>query len=192
MATTTEPGGRQTAPSPLDLVQAFVNTVDLEDGKETLASADDLGAWLASHGLVGDGDRVRRKDLRRALEVREALRSLLVANHHGELAPEAITTLNRAAERAAMIVRLDDSGQARITPDTEAVNGAIGRILAVVFEAMANDTWSRLKACRNDVCRWAFYDHSKNRSGAWCSMAICGNRRKTRAYRQRQANSDAA
>ncbi|MGH2778535.1 MAG: CGNR zinc finger domain-containing protein, partial [Actinomycetota bacterium] len=31
----------------------------------------------------------------------------------------------------------------------------------------------------------AFYDHSKNRSGKWCTMRVCGNRAKTRAYRER-------
>lgn len=48
-----------------------------------------------------------------------------------------------------------------------------------------NDTWPRLKACREDTCRWAFYDHSKNRSGHWCSMEVCGARHKARQYRAR-------
>lgn len=191
MATKTEPGGRQPAPPPLALVQAFVNTVDLDEGKETLATPDEFGSWLARHGLVDEDASVRRKDLRRALEVREALRALLVGNHDGEVAPDAVETLNRAAKRAEMRVEFDKSGNARIAPGAAGVNGAVGRILAIVVESMADETWPRLKACRNDVCRWAFYDHSKNRSGAWCSMAVCGNRIKTRSYRRRQEH-DAA
>jgi predicted RNA-binding Zn ribbon-like protein len=50
---------------------------------------------------------------------------------------------------------------------------------------MADGTWHRLKACRQ--CAWAYYDYSKNRSATWCSMAICGNRTKTRAYRRRRS-----
>ena len=50
---------------------------------------------------------------------------------------------------------------------------------------MEAGTWLRLKACRNYTCRWAFYDHSKNRSGHWCTMSVCGNRQKSRGYRQR-------
>jgi predicted RNA-binding Zn ribbon-like protein len=50
---------------------------------------------------------------------------------------------------------------------------------------MSDGSWSRLKCCRNHDCRWSFYDYSKNRSATWCSMQICGNRTKTRAYRQR-------
>ena len=32
----------------------------------------------------------------------------------------------------------------------------------------------------------AFFDRSKNRSATWCSMSICGNRTKNRAYYRRQ------
>jgi predicted RNA-binding Zn ribbon-like protein len=52
---------------------------------------------------------------------------------------------------------------------------------------MSEGTWSRLKACLADTCQWAFYDQSKNRSAHWCSMAVCGNRAKARAYRNRHA-----
>jgi predicted RNA-binding Zn ribbon-like protein len=43
-----------------------------------------------------------------------------------------------------------------------------------------------MKACADDECEWAFYDSSKNRSRTWCSMEVCGNRAKTRAYRARR------
>jgi len=59
--------------------------------------------------------------------------------------------------------------------------------VGIVYTAMADGTWSRLKACRRDVCRWLFYDRSRNRSAVWCRMAVCGNRTKTKAYRARKA-----
>jgi len=62
---------------------------------------------------------------------------------------------------------------------------AIGRFLAIIHESITQGTWQRLKVCRNDICRWAFYDSSRNRSGAWCTMAICGNRMKGRTFRSR-------
>jgi predicted RNA-binding Zn ribbon-like protein len=49
---------------------------------------------------------------------------------------------------------------------------------------MLDGIWERLKACRN--CHWCFYDYSPNRSATWCSMQICGNRKKTREYRRRR------
>ena len=66
------------------------------------------------------------------------------------------------------------------------VDGALGRLLVIVYRAMETGTWPRLKACRSDTCQWAFYDHSKNRSGHWCSMAVCGSQHKARTYRERQ------
>ncbi len=64
--------------------------------------------------------------------------------------------------------------------------------MAIVVRAMADGSWSRIKACRNDTCRWLFYDQSRNRSGTWCTMAICGSRMKARAYRARQREAASA
>ncbi|MCG3040358.1 CGNR zinc finger domain-containing protein [Streptomyces sp. S1A] len=71
-------------------------------------------------------------------------------------------------------------------PDTTAgVTGALGRCLAIAGRAAFDGTWRRLKVCPSEGCQWAFYDHSKNRSGTWCQMAECGNRAKVNAYRAR-------
>jgi len=64
---------------------------------------------------------------------------------------------------------------------------ALDRVVAIALGAMLDGSWGRLKACRN--CRWSFYDRSPNRSGTWCSMQLCGNRKKTRAYRRRKTAS---
>jgi predicted RNA-binding Zn ribbon-like protein len=72
-------------------------------------------------------------------------------------------------------------------PYVEGVDGSLFRILATVHSAMTDGSWFRLKACRRSICRWAFYDRSRNRSGSWCAMATCGNREKTRGYYQRRA-----
>jgi predicted RNA-binding Zn ribbon-like protein len=42
----------------------------------------------------------------------------------------------------------------------------------------------RLKICPN--CGWLFLDRSKNKSRAWCDMAVCGNRAKARLHYQRK------
>jgi predicted RNA-binding Zn ribbon-like protein len=78
----------------------------------------------------------------------------------------------------------------RFEPTAGGVDGALGHVVAAIHAAVAEGTWDRLKACERDVCRWAFYDHSKNRSGHWCSMAVCGQREKNRrAYRRRRARA---
>lgn len=169
------------------MVQAFINTNDIEGGREALASPDLLRNWLIGHDLLDDAESVAGADWEGALAVREALRSLLLANGGARVNKKAVEILNRAAESARLRVRFAPDGSSELEPAVSGVNGAIGKMVAVVSASMAEGTWIRLKACERDACRWAFYDHSKNRSGRWCSMAICGNKVKTRTYRRRQA-----
>ena len=180
-----EAGEREPAPGDLRLVQEFVNTRDIETDHDDLASPDLLAAWLGRRGLLAGETPVTEADRQQAVRVREALRAILLANNGAAFDAGALDTLNRAARDAPLLVRVQPGGAAGLDVSVSGVQGAVGRLLAVVFTAMTNGTWSRLKACRCDACQWAFYDHSKNRSGAWCSMAVCGNRTKTRAYRQR-------
>jgi predicted RNA-binding Zn ribbon-like protein len=100
---------------------------------------------------------------------------------------ESAVTLSQAAERARFAVRFDPEGSVRLEPGAGGIDGALGRLVAIVAAAMVDGTWSRLKACQADRCGWAFYDHARNRSRRWCSMAVCGNRTKARSYRRRHA-----
>jgi predicted RNA-binding Zn ribbon-like protein len=168
-------------------VQEFVNTVDLEDGTDQLAEPEQLRAWLAERELLDAAERLGAADVQRAAEVREALRALLHANAGEVLDAEAVATLNRAARNARLLVRFAGDGGARLEPDAAGVEQALAHLLAIVHGSMAEGTWSRLKACRNDACQWAFYDHSKNHSGRWCRMESCGNAMKARAYRRRRS-----
>jgi CGNR zinc finger protein/putative stress-induced transcription regulator len=153
---TAETSSGKTAPQPLYVVQEFVNSVDLEEGDEQLGSPEALGEWLAEHGLMAPGEPVSQADLRRALDVREGLRALLLANN--DLAPDG-------------------------------VDGAIARLMAIVAVAVEHGDWARLKACPAENCFWAFYDRSKNRSGRWCKMEVCGNVEKARAFRERHRSA---
>ena len=122
----------------------------------------------------------------RLLEVREALRDLITCRDAGEAPESALRVLDDAARSSPLAVRFAADGQAELRPAVAGVDGFIGRILAEISTAAVAGTWPRLKICRNDACRWAFYDSSRNHSGVWCSMAVCGNRSKGREFRVRQ------
>src|SRR3954451_5001861 len=170
----------------LEAVREFVNTVHYEQGEveEKLDSPAALAAFLSEHNL-GDVD-VKPAELRRALEVREALRNVMGANNGEPLDADSVELLNRTAARAKVVAAFDDHASWRIGPAAEGVDGALGQMLATVFRSMSDGTWSRMKACGNPECRWAFYDATKNQAGRWCEMASCGNRMKARAFRERQ------
>jgi hypothetical protein len=177
------------APEPLALVQALVNT-QYGQGRRAhveLMSPEELRAWLVARRLLADGTPVTQGDFRRVLQMREALRSLLRANNAREMPASPVEALNRLASNAPLTVRFQHNGVPTLEPDIAGVDGALARLVGIVFTAMTDGTWARLKACRNERCQKAFYDTSKNRSGAWCSMAGCGSRLKAIAYRHRRA-----
>lgn len=179
----------QEAPGRLETVRLFVNSVDVEAETEELSSPEALASWIAAHDL-GEAPTATDDDLRHAMALREALRELLLAQHEGhEAHPAAAPTMEEAARRARLEVRFGSDGTAAVAPAADGVDAALGRLLAIVADAQADGTWSRMKACPWETCRWAFYDHSKNRSGVWCDMAVCGNRAKARAYRERQTRT---
>ena len=176
------------APGKLRFVAEFVNTMDFDDDTEHLASPADLGAWLAARGLARPDLAVGQADLKRAIELREALRAALLANNGAEPLSEAsLATINRAGERARLVPHFDGRGEASLEPVSDDVDGALGRLLTIVHDAMATGLWPRLKACRAESCRWAFFDQSKNHSRHWCSMESCGSQAKARSYRRRKA-----
>jgi predicted RNA-binding Zn ribbon-like protein len=179
-----------TAPhTQLDLVRDYVNTLDFETGVDAIATPDELALWLSEQGLVDDLVEPTEEEVAEALGVREAIRKLLLANNGVEEdATAASKTLEEAGRKARLGVRFE-SGRTVLAPDAEGARGAIGRIVATVAEVAPTDEWKRLKGCRDEHCRVAFYDQSRNRSRAWCSMEVCGNREKARSFRKRHATS---
>jgi len=174
------PGGREPAPGGLRLVQAFVNSVDLEHGPDLFDDAGGLAEWLDRQGFTADAGA---DDPAAAREVREALRALLHANNGSPPDPGAAEVLDGAARRAQLEPQF---GAAALVPRAGGVDGAIGRVLAASFAAMLDGSWRRLNACPREVCGWAFYDRSSNASATWCSMQVCGGRAKAGAYYRRR------
>ncbi len=179
-------GERQEAPGRLEVLRTFVNTRDIGADREDLTDADALREWLVGAGLADAGVQVRPSDVRRALALREAVRVILLS--HNDDAPEtadAIAALQAASVRARVQLEFDTDRGSCLVPLAAGVDGALGRLLVIVHEAMADGTWERLKACRDQGCEWAFYDGTRNRSRTWCDMQVCGNRAKARASRHR-------
>jgi hypothetical protein len=179
-----------TAPGQLALVQAFLNTVDLETGRDYLGDLAAAELWLAAQRLVSPGTEYDERDRRQLVEVRRALHALVAANAGTGLQRRAVTTLNEAARRVRLGVRLHPEDGYRLMAEGVGIDRPIGELLIAVTGSMAAGAFPRLKVCANEACQQAFFDSSKNRSGRWCSMTRCGNRMKGRAYRQRHGRSD--
>jgi predicted RNA-binding Zn ribbon-like protein len=173
-------------PSGLESVIDFINTLDVQEQVDSLTSPNELSSWLRSQELLADdGAEAQKRDLGPAIELREALRALARANNGNHQCPDAWATLERAARVGKLSVHFDHGGDVDVRPEAGGITGALTLLLARVAAAVADGTWVRVKACRSDTCEWAFYDRSRNHSAVWCEMAVCGNRTKVRAYRER-------
>lgn len=184
-----EPGGRPKAPGRLELLQRFLNSWnhDLPPDWDRLGTPQKAGTWLRQKRLVRAGTRVSAADAARLRELREAIRSLVVANGDGRPDAAAAAILRRASRTAQLVVTTDDDGRTRVEPHASGVDGAVATLLGIVHEAQLTGEWARLKGCRQ--CEYAFFDRSKNRSAAWCAMSICGNRAKNRTHYRRHSQS---
>lgn len=146
----------------VSLVVDFLNTLDVEADTDVLAKAGIWQQWAGERELAPDTLNIARS-------AREALRAAV-----GD--PEA---------HAAPLVVPVQIELAASTP-TLSAPGAVGAVFAAAARLAVLGEWDRLKICPADDCRWAFFDHSRNRSRTWCSMRVCGNREKARAWRERQ------
>jgi predicted RNA-binding Zn ribbon-like protein len=197
------------APGRLELVRAFVNTLDIEAGTDDLNSPAALATWLREQDLAGPAQSpATQADLRQAIEMREAIREVLLAHvsrqHQpasapatttpatsstGPSGPPASTVAKLRSSAMGLPTRLTitDDGLVQMMPGGHGTAYGLAALMLIAADASASGTWERLKVCSADDCRWAFYDRSPTRSGCWCSMAVCGSRAKSRAFRRRAA-----
>ena len=196
------------------LLRTFVNTVDHERGSDDLTDPAALTLWLRQHALIHRDEEAGPDDLRLALRLRDGLRRAMAGSRRRPSAagvghapvhdpqPSALLSgVRQSGNRdpheagmarfetaaAALPLRLSFTGsQPHLEPVATGAQGGLARLLIAVDDSRLNGTWPRLKICPADDCLWGFYDSSKNRTRVWCAMGVCGNRRKTRAYRARR------
>ena len=173
------------APGQLDFVREFVNTRELDPDREDLGDPTALRAWLRANGIPVSAP-LREADVERAQAFREAVRALLLANNGEPLAGATLDELRAAASSAPLRVEVGGKGSLTTAPAATGVDALVAHTLSVAAAAQERGEWERVKACRSHECVWAFYDRSRNRSRHWCSMGVCGNRAKTRAYRAKR------
>lgn len=155
----------------------FLNTVDLRTygDSRALLDRDQLAdpvrtvRWLREQRIPAPTGGVSN-DARALQEIREQLRAALVGE--GSLRLDG-----------SVVVTIEPGAPATVEPGQQ--SALAEAIVALVIRAAVSPEWRRLRICDAQDCRRAFYDLSRNGRSRWCSMRTCGNRMKTRSYRQR-------
>lgn len=178
----------------------FVNTLDLRrfthhgvqhvQGDE-LTSPQALGRWMSERGLLTPGARITQPMLETALQLRHGLRDFLACDREGRETNTAVhEALNRAIQPFPLAAIVDRGGTVTLAPArTDALSG-LARVVAQLQTASASGALARLKMCPAEECYRLFFDRSKPGSRRWCESTLCGNRMKTRAYRERQHDTE--
>ena len=162
-----------------------------DDGGEVLRDPESLSEWLATHDLLDGGfaPRLLTTSSGPSPYAKACVPSRPPTTTNRWTKPPS-TRLHRASAGAFTEIRLEPDGPQFTVKDPTTLDSALGALLAGVARAMLDGTWARVKACPGRDCGWVFYDHSRNQSARWCSMKVCGDREKARAYYQRRTGSD--
>ena len=193
----TERYGAALAPNGLALVQDLLNTLSLGRPRQADLLADVAGAqawlekaaelWSAHSGRPGPALVASEQELPRLRALRDHLRQALRLRHDGddppsyELGPE-----HPLAFAADLRLTLDREGTLTVDPAGTGASWVVAAVLAEIQRAHLEGTWRRLKVCRNEQCLGAFYDRSRNNSGVWHDVHVCGNAANLRAARARR------
>ncbi|HSS67228.1 MAG TPA: CGNR zinc finger domain-containing protein [Nocardioidaceae bacterium] len=163
------------------LILDFANTLDVEASTDDLVTRAQLAEFLQRAGVVDGRAAASEQEVALARELRSGIRAAMHLNHdevRGDV-PELSRVLTRLPMRLGWT-----AGAPSLEPVESGVPGGLAQIAVAVANTHADGSWERLKICADSACEEAYYDASKNRSKNWCGPT-CGNKAKTRAYRQR-------
>ena len=188
---TTTRYGCAVADGGLALVQDLLNTISAGRPRQPdlLADLGSAQAWVdaALADRAGTtGQRAPRVELdERGLDELRSLRAdLRGAAGGGSQDPADGTVAYLRSAAVGLALRAD--GSVVLEPRGQEWRALVGLVLIEALEAQRADTWRRLKLCRNERCGTAFYDRSRNNSGAWHDVRVCGNAVNLRASRARR------
>jgi predicted RNA-binding Zn ribbon-like protein len=186
----------------LDFLNSIATPVDtvvdwIDDGEGYLSWLEQAGLVpsdvlqdMRSCALPGELDNVAGQ----ARGLREWFRGF-VNQHRGHTLPAKVLTklgpLNRLLERDETFgqVAACSTGQGAFEFQRLRRWRSPESLLLPVGEALAHLVsevdFSQVKVCEGPVCTLLFADHTRGHARRWCSMAICGNRAKQTAHRNR-------
>jgi predicted RNA-binding Zn ribbon-like protein len=163
---------------------------------DELTGPRELRAWMAQRGLAGanaagTGAKVTPAMFETALQLRTSVRAYLqcdpVERHNNK---DAVRSLNSALKLVPLVAQARMDRDIALVAAREDALAGLSVIVAELYDGSVRGTLDRLKMCAAEECRRVFFDRSKPATRRWCMSSLCGNRMKTRTYRERHRNAD--
>lgn len=176
----------------LAFVHDLMNTV--AGGKpnraDLFADLESAQQWLdASLSSLASVTESPRQEIELTADDLDGLRALRADLRHvatsSQAGPDGEPDVSLHTASAAL--QLNADGQVVLRPRGTGARLLSSLTLSLVLRAQSADTWRRLKLCRNPKCAAAFYDKSRNNSGVWHDVRVCGNAANLRASRARRS-----
>ena len=179
----------------------FANTLMLSEGEpeDLLRSWTDVVDWLSRAGLSKDprlNVPISRapEALKNVLELRKtwiaAIAQLLAEGTVNDEFPESINRL-LVEDRYCDVVQREGKNGFRLVRSVSQLDGeklALTILACQIATFLAEADLKYLHRCANTLtCTLYFYDTTKNHRRQWCRAAVCGNRHKVAAFRERKA-----
>ena len=181
----------------------FLNTIAAPRGEpvESLVDGEAYVAWLAAVGLAdpSEAGAARRRFSAAALdraaaharELREWFRHEIEHRDASRAwpTPRAAARLNdilATSDAHPMLARVDDGWGLREARSFERADQLLVPVARAIAELAVAGDWSLVRRCANPACTLWFYDRTKAHTRLYCSAAVCGNRAKVAAFRERQ------
>jgi len=173
----------------------FANTLDVRHfthhgvqhvQDDELRGPRELEAWMTRRGLLAEGGKITPAMFEHALQLRTGIRAYLQCEP-GERRKDrnVARSLSKALSLFPLGAELgDDRGMMLRAARGDALAG-LSTVVAELYDGSVRGTLDRLKMCAAQECRRVFFDRSKPATRRWCMSTLCGNRTKTRTYRER-------
>jgi predicted RNA-binding Zn ribbon-like protein len=187
-------------PDELANLYDFANTLDMRHFThhgvphaqgDDLANARELASWMSQRGLLFTGARITPAMFATALDLRRLVRDYLQSDPpERSRNKDAARALNKMLKLFPLSVTVRDDGGMLLRGAREDALAGLSSVVAELYDGSRNGTLDRLKMCASDECRRVFFDRSKPATRRWCMSSLCGNRMKTRSYRERRRNAE--
>jgi predicted RNA-binding Zn ribbon-like protein len=188
--TATGDATRPGPPQALERLIGFVNTNEPQITQDLLRDPAQTRNWLVAEGFEVR-EELGHDGWAAIIAFREGVRAAAAANNGSDLDPDAVAALGQAIDRLGFTVQATADANLEVASTTPA-GRALAPLVGALMAAQADGSWTRVKACARDSCRWLFYDTTRNRSRTWCTNTTCGSREKAkRAYRRQLAKRQA-